>query len=179
MEDLPAGEQDILKVDAAFFETRNPQDNRRSRIVLYNINIPVRYVQSQNEYHDVLVRVSELIQNDFLNQNIQFQITAAYWLKHNQTGELKKWCGSFSAQNNHPTRLTDFEQFNPASFIPFVIANSRNAAAKLRWNRQDTHFEFHQLISLILNFQTLVGLNHYAIPRRGLSSHARTTFGLP
>jgi hypothetical protein len=179
MDNISAGEQDVLKVDAAFFETRNALDNRRKKIVLYNVNIPARFVENLNEFTTVLDRVSDLIENDFPNDIVQFQVTAAYWLKHNQTGELKKWCGSFSVQNNMPARLSNFEEFNPVSFVQFVLTSANNLEAKLTWNRQDTNFEFYKLISIILNIQSRVDINHNAILRRQLVSHTRTTFGLP
>lgn len=136
----------------------------------------MRYVDVVPNYQDVLINIATLVENDLAGAEVQFQVTACYYLRNVHTGELRKWTGSFSTINNFAARITHFIAFDPAQFVPLVLGATQNLEEKLTWNEVDTDFEFYRLISVIFNFQALVASNHHVLDLRELRHKRRQTF---
>jgi hypothetical protein len=116
--------------------------------------VPSAIVENRGEFYNVLQRIVNLIDSDFEENSSIFQLTANYYLIHDQTQELKKSPGSFSAKHNVPARITDFVEYDSASFVPFVLENTSDLNEKLsHWHDPDTAWQFNELLSVIINFQ--------------------------
>ena len=161
-----------LKVDALCVPL-NENNPRSDYIIIYNINIPIRYFFDPTEATRVLQRVNVLISGDFFNVPASFQITASYQLRHTTTGELRIWTGSFNARNNAPAQLSGFELFDHTTFVQTSLEHIEDLEERLTLF-EETKWVLHQVISIIFNVQSKVKFNHGTIgefPNAGRRSH--------
>jgi len=165
-----------LKVDATalFF----PEKDRENKfLVIFNVNVPERIVNDDNEYPLVLERIRDLLIAEFQVDNnvgpIYYQITATYYLVHKISGASRVWTGSFFPKGNSPAQLAPFRQFDPANFVNHVLQNTtpESIEAKLNWTEQDSNWQFDSLASVIINAQTNVLVSHSVLTRRNLIAH--------
>ena len=128
----------------------------RSRLVIYNINLPQHLLTSQDTLVPALERIKNLIEKDFEHLPVVYQVTASYILTHIETGQSKIWTGSFFAKNNSAALLSNFQNFYANTFVATSLVDLENINIKLRWNGIDTKWEFEQLLSVIFNVQCTV-----------------------
>jgi len=155
-----------FKVDATVVELDNQY------IVIYNANIPAVLVQDEQDRTEALERIRNLFQADFGARETFFQITASYMLRNTGTNELRYWSGSFFARGNFPAQLSDFEQFNPATFVQSTLAQTRDIEARLTWRGHDTLWTFESLKSVIINAQCRVGKQDALLYKRNFIPNA-------
>jgi len=149
-----------FQVDATAIELDNQY------IIVYNANIPVVLVQDEQDRRQALERIQNLFQSDFGARETYFQITASYMLRNTGTNELRYWSGSFFARGNFPAQLSNFEQFNPATFVQTSLAQTRDVEARLTWRGHDTLWTFESLKSIIINAQCKVGKQDALLTKR-------------
>ena len=147
-------------------------------IVIYNVNIPIHYFDSQEESNRILLRVKNLLLIDFLDNPVSYQITASYQLRNTKTGELRTWTGSFNARNNAPAQLSGFEIFEPDIFVQTSQDHIEDVENRLM-QFEETKWVLNQIISIIFNVQSKV--KYYSpilaeFPNYGRRSHR--TFAL-
>lgn len=169
----------VLKVDAtAITDTEN-----RAYTVIYNVNIPEDIIDDVNERRDILERTRSLIDDDFPNIPVYYQITACYDLMNKVTGFTVRWTGSFFSENNGPSQLTPFQRFESGTFVDTSFDNCENVRERLTWTNEDTQWVFHELVSVIFNFNINVRSNHPVLQDRrlhyGRLSRPHVTFDLP
>jgi hypothetical protein len=154
-----------LKVDAIVIGPRLAAGDRRL-ILVYNINIPA-YL-SHEERTVAVARAQALLESDFRNTDVQYQVTASYFLRHTHTDFERFWNGSFYARGNSPAQLSGFERFNSLTFATNVQRAMRDAERKLTYTGLDTVWKFDRLNSIILNVQSKIRANHPVFGKRGL-----------
>ena len=161
-----------------------PTDDRDTYLVIYNVNLPFRLFDTIGNTTAVLERVKRLLSIDFVNVIATFQFTASYLLVHRITGEQRIWTGSFYPRGNAPAYLSAFKRFHPDTFIQFGLDSLENVEhTLLNWpNRRDTSWVFHQILSIIVNVQSLLPAQHVLIskfPRRHHGRKSQILFPLP
>lgn len=164
-----------LKVDAFAIPMRF------SFLILYNANIPAHLCQDQETKRAAVERVRNMIQLDFANSQVYFQTTASYYLKHKVTGVEKFWSGSFYARGQSPAVLSDFQLFDPTTFVNIILESSEDVEDRLRWRGSQTVWTFSRLESIIVNCEAKVGPSHSIFARRNLNNGGaknRVTFAV-
>jgi len=155
-----------FKVDATALELENQY------IVVYNANIPAVLVQDEQDRRQALERIRNLFQADFGARETYFQLTASYMLRNTGTNELRYWSGSFFARGNFPAQLSDFEEFNPATFVQTCLAQTRDVDTRLKWRGHDTLWTFESLNSIIINAQCNVHKQDALLNKRNFVPNA-------
>ena len=161
-----------------------PTDERDSYLAIYNVNLPFRLFDTVHSTTAVLERVKNLLSRDFTNVIATFQFTASYLLVHRATGEQRIWTGSFYPRGNAPAYLSAFKRFHPDTFVQFGLDSLENVEYTLQnWpNRRDTAWVFHQILSIIINVQSMVPTDHPVISKFPRNNHGRKSqivFALP
>ena len=161
-----------------------PTDDKDILLAIYNVNLPFRSLDTLENTTAVLERVKNLLIRDFTNIIATFQFTASYLLLHRVTGEERIWTGSFYPSGNARTFLSGFKRFNADTFVEFGLDSMENVEhTLLNWpNRGDTSWVFHQVLSIIINVQSLVPAQHSLIskfPRRNHGRKTQIVFPLP
>jgi hypothetical protein len=173
---------DQLKVD----QTAIPiQDGNFAFIT--NINVPVRYLDNA-ETPETFERIRGFIAREYTPiEDIQYQFTAAYELRHLKTGQIRLFHGTFHPAGNQQASITQFRQFG-ADFIDHALQHLtlRNINRKLDFGDLDTAWVVHRVRSAIINVQGLTERGHHAIVRRNLQgtrnnkrTRAHVVFFLP
>jgi hypothetical protein len=170
-----------LKVD----QTAVPVNN--DYILISNFNIPDHALDRLIE-DSVPARIRRVIQEDYRGiDEIQYQLTATYQLRHAVHGGLRQWAGSFMPGGNQRNALGQFERFGE-DFEDRILRLSDRAVAiqSLRFHNVDTHWEFDHLTSIIVNVQATLRETHPTLTRRNIRyqhgrRHVRShvTFPLP
>ena len=113
-----------------------------------------------------------LFLKNFNTQPFDYQISASYWLEHSLTGDRKRWVGSFFARDQAAASITGpvFLLYNSVTFCQSTerllrLENIRNSLSR---NFDDTKWHYNELISAILNFQTVLPINHSFLLRHSL-----------
>lgn len=167
------------KVDALLL----PTDSRGHFIAVYNVNLPMRMFDTAASSAAALERVKNLLERDFANTEATFQFTASYLLFHPATRQFRTWTGSFYPRGNAPAMLSTFQRFRPDTFVQFGLDAVDNVEEGLRnWSREDTGWVFHEIISVIVNVQTLVSQTHPLVAKFPNSTHGQKrhiVFALP
>ena len=167
------------KVDALLL----PTDSRGHYIVIYNVNLPMRLFATDATSTAALERVKNLLERDFANAEATFQFTASYLLFHPATRQFRTWTGSFYPRGNAPAMLSTFQTFRPNTFVQFGLDSVVDVEDGLRnWAREDTGWVFHEIISVIVNVQTLVSQTHPLVSKFPNSTHGQKrhiVFALP
>jgi hypothetical protein len=161
---------DQLKCDSTVLQ--NSQDGTRV-ILLLNFNLPKAVVEEREE--ELPRRLTEIKQ--FLTQNlppplqVYYQMSASYWLQHRISQDRQRWVGSFFARDTRAASLTGpiFLDFSPATFVEQGLESLRetNIDRSLTVNFLDSAWHFVDLISVIVNCQILVPVNHPFITQHG------------
>jgi len=152
-----------LKVDAMSMQMENS-----AYLILYNVNVPANLLEDQVQKRASFERVAELLASDFERNDVQYQITASYILKHKETGAERFWSGSFFAKEDSPAVLLDFQRFNRLNFVDTALAATQNVNDKLAWRGRETVWAFSQLESLIFNAESKVRANCSIFEKRGI-----------
>lgn len=167
-----------LKVDCTAVRQQHNQ-----YVVIYNINLPRDIVRDPTQRLDALQRVRALLISDFSGvNNLSFQITGTYTLRHSETNEVKDWVGSFSTQINNPSVISQFQLFNRQTFVNTVFQILNTAEAQLLYNGRNSKWKFEELQSIIINVNCNVDGKHPVLKKRRLVRRKirfRNTFALP
>lgn len=175
-----------LKVDQSKF---NQSDY--STLFISNINIPERFVNVAT-IEPILQRVKQFIEVDYREaqpslSNVSYQVVATYQLKHNTSGAIRQWTGSFMPGRNHPNALQDFRKFG-SDFIDNVasLCDRDLIIAKLKFWNVNTKWSFDKFSSIVVNVQGQVSPTANILTYRNLqhaskrrSNRAHSTFLLP
>lgn len=182
-----------LKVDQSKFGQSD-----YSTLLISNVNIPERFVDggdpsSSAAIESILQRVKHFIENDYREaqpslSNVSYQVVATYQLRHNISGAIRKWTGSFMPGRNHPNALQDFKKFGP-DFIDNVasLCNRDLIVAQLKFWNVNTKWSFDKFSSIVINVQgqvppsanILTHRNLQHAPRRSKGNRPHATFLLP
>lgn len=175
-----------LKVDQSIF---NQSDY--SFLLISNINLPERFVDIA-ALEPILARVKQFIELDYREAlpnlaNVSYQVIATYQLRHNTSGAIRKWTGSFMPGRNHPNALQDFKKFGP-DFIDHVLSlcDRDLIIAKLKFWNVNTKWSLDKFTSIVINVQGQVQptasvlklRNLYHVSRKRYN-RAHATFLLP
>jgi hypothetical protein len=132
-------------------------------LVCLNFNIPRDKQADAAQFQNLLSDISNFLQLNFLPDNqVTFQVTAAYYLKNRNTNEERLWVGSFFPGNRISLSGTYFQIFNPHTF-PQKIRQSteqERVLQHLAWNSLTTEWNFLSVASFIVNCQVVVEDNH-------------------
>ena len=170
-----------LYVDCTSFQS---QDLKKSKdyVVVYNINIPALVVNDPAARQNALERVKMLLEEDFYNVQVDYQLTGTYWLVNSETGERKEWVGDFYSGLHNAAVIEEFQFFNKNTFVDTVFNILENVEEKLLWNGRSTKWKFERLQSIIINAQCVVPENHRVLYKRQMGKRKkkfRNTFVLP
>lgn len=165
--------QNQLKVDATALYRE--QRLGVGYLMIFNVNVPVRYMQNQVDKRNIFSRVNNLLRREFANTNLRVQTTASYTLINRDTGATRIWSGSFwPGQHNQLAIIRDFHSFQQGSFVQECLEDSENPDDKLTWRGVDTVWVFDSLVSLIFNCQAAVAHNNRTIELRNLHPNGNT-----
>jgi len=155
-----------LKVDV----TAVSLDGSPNYLILYNCNVPERIIYDNNLSRDAFDRIGRLIQEDFPPPlPVYFQITGAYYLKHQVTGDEYLWTGSFHGKYSSAAQLTPFYQFIGAdNFSQFAFNMTRQPEVSFTWVGRDTAWTFDRLEAIIVNVQCEVSNRNDIFEKRHL-----------
>ena len=157
---------DHLKVD----QTALPEHNGRF-IFLTNVNVPARYLDHADT-RQTFERLGDFIRTEYARaENIQYQLTSAYELRHSTTGQIRLFHGTFHPAGNATAALTEFRPLG-ADFVDHALEHLtlRKIFAKLDFPDLDTSWVIHRVRSVIVNIQAIAERDHEAILRRNLQS---------
>lgn len=173
---------DTLKVD----QTAIPSQHGQFAFIT-NINVPVRFLENA-ETENLFSRIRQFIDGEYYNiENIQYQFTAAYELRHLKTGQIRLFHGTFHPAGNQQASITQFRSLG-ADFVQHALQNLtlRNINTKLEFPELETAWVVHRIKSVIVNVQSLADRGHDAILRRNLQgsrtnrrSRTHVTYYLP
>jgi hypothetical protein len=155
---------DCLKVD----QTALPAQHG-ALVFLSNVNVPARYLDNEDT-RATFERVRHFVVSEYGNvQDIYYQFTSAYELRHTATGQIRTFTGTFHPAGNATAAITDFRIFG-ADFVDHALERLtlRNIRAKLDFFDQETVWVIHRIRSVIVNVQALVDRGHGTIARRNL-----------
>ena len=155
---------DTLKVD----QTAIPSQHGQFAFIT-NINVPVRFLENA-ETENLFSRIRQFIDGEYHNiENIQYQFTAAYELRHLKTGQIRLFHGTFHPAGNEQATITEFRSLG-ADFVQHALQNLtlRNINTKLEFPELETAWVVYRIRSVIVNVQSLAGRGHDAILRRNL-----------
>ena len=174
---------DALKVD----QTAIPSQHGNFAFIT-NINVPVRFLENEDTRRPLFERIKTFIDSEYTqSQDIQYQFTAAYELRHLQTNQIRLFHGSFHPSGNAQASITQFRPLG-ADFVNHALDNLTLDRIHLKLDLSDleTVWAVHRIRSVIVNVQGLTERNNDVIERRNLlghrnSRHARThiTYHLP
>jgi hypothetical protein len=139
-------------------------DSYTRYIFVTNIDIPSAFFQ---EAH-LLERIFDFVRREYLpNLVVYFEVTGTYTLLHKDTGDTKRWVGSFSPQQAYT--LTPHLIF-PDSFFPTVrpLLDLRTLTRQLDQLIPDTVWVVDEVKSLILNFSAIVPRTYRVLINKGL-----------
>jgi len=142
--------RDQLKVDATSVLLEGGR-----RIAIYNFNIPSEYVDDEDRRRQVLERIDNVVRADFGSNQVQYMITASYYLRNIHTGKEYIWTGSFFLRENSPATISSFQPYN-ANFVANAFHSLQNVRTKLTWLGVNTAWTFDRLESAIVNVQSSV-----------------------
>jgi hypothetical protein len=130
-------------------------EKKTIKIVLYNVNVPLRLWQDEHS----LNRVRDIIVRDLGGETqTYFQISVTYTLFNGRTGESK--AGIF-----HPhSEVTGHRLFEPDSFTDFVLAHAqhRRISEKLMSApiTQGPAWVLQEINSIVISFQCRISIQH-------------------
>ena len=166
---------DQLKCDITLLP--NSQDGTRA-ILLINFNLPKLVVEDrQVELPHRLGQIVNFLTEHFATETIYYQISSSYWIQKRDTGDIRRWVGSFFAKNTAAASISGaaFLEFHPGTFVQQGLDNLRgeNIHSALTVNFLDSAWHFVDLISIVVNCQLVVPVNHPFVTRHDLGSVRR------
>jgi hypothetical protein len=165
--DLQLGRQD-LKVDITAVKG-NSRDPRY--LVLCNISVPAFMVYNSESRREALVQIRNLIDRDFRDNRVVYQLTGSYTLRKPNSDDVRDWTGSFFAHLNSPAQITDFQTFDSQHFVQFAGGAMQDVDTKLTYTLAvDTEWVFDSLLAVIINVQSKVDPRDPLLRRRNLIS---------
>ena len=162
---------DRLKCDATALS-----DERQGRraILLLNFNLPKAVLDDREG--ELPRRLQELV--DFLKANfatgetLYYQMSGTYWLRHRLNGTRYRWVGSFFARDSAAASLTGpgFLEFAPDTFVTDSLQTLQpdNVYRAATVNFLDSAWHFEEYISVVVNFQCVLSVDHPFLLRHGL-----------
>ena len=155
----------------------NSQDGTHS-ILLINFNLPKLVVEDrQTDLPQRLGQIVNFLTENFAAETIYYQISSSYWIQKRNTEDIRRWVGSFFAKNTEAASISGaaFLEFDPQTFVHLGLENLRgeNIRAALTVNFLDSAWHFVDLISVVINCQLLVPVNHPFVLRHDLGSVRR------
>ena len=150
------------KVDITSLDLTD-QHNRHVFLLCLNFNIPHQKQADPAQFQTLLSDISEFLTRNFLPDNqVTFQVTAAYYLKNRNTEEERLWTGSFFPGNRVSLSGPYFQIFNPQNFSQKLrdYTSQRSVQQNLVWNHLPTEWNFLSVASFIVNCQVTVDQNH-------------------
>jgi hypothetical protein len=166
---------DQLKCDITLLP--NSQDGTRS-ILLLNFNLPKVVVEDrQVELPQRLGQIVNFLRDNFASETIYYQLSSSYWIQKRNTEDIRRWVGSFFAKNTAAASISGatFIEFDPRTFVREGLDNLRGEHIRsvLTINFLDSAWHFVDLISVVVNCQLVVPVNHPFITRHELGSVRR------
>lgn len=166
---------DQLKCDITLLP--NSQDGTRV-ILLINFNLPKLVVEDrQVELPHRLEQIANFLTAHFAAETIYYQISSSYWIQKRNTEDIRRWVGSFFAKDTGAASISgaQFLIFNPRTFVTEGLDNLRGEHIRsvLTVNFLDSAWHFVDLISVVINCQLVVPINHPFVTRHDLGSVRR------
>ena len=111
-----------------------------------------------------LQEIATFLTTQFSSQQISYQLSASYWLTHRDRGDRQRWVGSFFARDSAAASLSGavFLNFDPATFVREALRHltEQHIYRALTVNFTDSAWHFEQLISVIVQCQLLLPVDH-------------------
>ena len=164
---------DRLKCDVTALS--NDRDGRHV-ILLLNFNLPKSVLDDrEGELPRRLGEIVTFLTSNFENQpprTVFYQMSGTYWLRHRIDDRRYRWVGSFFAKDSAAASLTGpgFLEFLPDTFVPegLKTLEPNNIYAAATVNFLDSGWHFEEYISVIVNFQFALSVDHVFLVRHGL-----------
>ena len=164
---------DRLKCDVtALSDSRDGRDV----ILLLNFNLPKRVMDDrEGELPRRLEEIVAFMTSNFGDQpqgTLFYQVSGTYWLRHRLNGTRYRWVGSFFAKDSAAATLTGpiFLEFSPQTFVReglrTIEPDNIYRAATVNFLESGWHFE--EYISVVVNFQFVLSVDHIFLVRHGL-----------
>ena len=162
-----------LKCDAtALTDSRDGRDV----ILLLNFNLPKRVLDDgEGELPRRLEEIVAFMTGNFGDQppgHLFYQMSGTYWLRHRANGTRYRWTGSFFAKDSAAATLTGpgFLEFDPRTFVRDGLLTLRpdNIYRAATVNFLESGWHFEEYISVVVNFQFVLSVDHVFLVRHGL-----------
>ncbi len=157
---------DSLKVDQAIGIVNNER-----YLLLTNVNIPEEYLQI-DILPQVLSRIQNLITRMYLSFDVEYEISATYDLLIGETGQTRRWTGSFVPRLEFIPCIKNCSTFNEQTFVrenTLILINRQGIIQKLTGPGITSGFKFFNLQSVIFNIQGIVPKYHPPVLRVNLT----------
>lgn len=156
-------QQDRFKLDAAAINITGAPSQR---VVVYNFNIPLGRLEDVASFE----QVCQKLETDFPPEangvivSPYFQLSAVYMLINSATNEERMWSGSFQPKGRDFSKLTDFQKFEPTTFLQYAMthSNPRYVINKMDSfvNGEESLWRFSHLISVVISLQATLHMTH-------------------
>lgn len=140
-------------------------ENHPSYIFVTNVNVPSA---TFGEPARILQRIADLVNRDYdADLTVYFEVSATYTLVHRETGETRRWVGSFSPQQTYT--LTPNLHFSESFFeVVEPLLDLRTLVAQLGRLIPDTEWSVDEVNSLVVHVSSQVPRNYRVLVRKGL-----------
>ena len=129
-----------------------------------NVNLP-RDCLEDGTLDEKLERIKQVIGDEFEIEiprlEVRYSITAAFLLTK-ANGEEKLWKGNFQPRGNIDNTLKPFSVYDSTSFNEEFRRATRDNYVRAALTRigDDTEWSFFRVLSFIVNFQVICGVDH-------------------
>lgn len=164
--------------------------SRQNYLIIINVTYPLHIVSDEGAFRTGLIKTAGYLLTTFGHApSIRYQVNASFYLKHQESNDLRLFTGSFFLKGNKYLSLSGplFINFDAATFSDSVVraANLERARTTLTWNDNESIWAFHNIHSIIVSFQLskakdhpFLMLHHLTAPRRSQRKRRHVTFNL-
>lgn len=134
-------------------------------LIIMNVNFPHHIISEAGDFRNALEKTATYVSETFGNNfPIKYQVNASFYIRNQETNDLRLFTGSFFLRGNRYLSLSGpvFINFDLVSFPDSVlnVADLDRARQLLTWTDSDSVWTFHNINSIIVSFQLSREKNH-------------------
>lgn len=138
-------------------------------VLVSNINVPLGHLETREATENVLDRIEAFINANYTTvNNVWYEITATYSLRHRESGTVRNWVGSFNPRAGpiiHEATIFDATFKN----VSQRILNLETVCANLlHFNNLESDWVFDSLHSIIFHVSGFVPQDYHILYTRNL-----------
>lgn len=142
------------------------------RIAVLNANIPVERLQQR----EPLELVRHWINHNFDQAEwISHQLNATYLIRHQNTGEIRLWAGSFSPRFSQTYAWTRSQPYQSENFVNDILRDTKPTDIEvfLSLANPGSAWQFYKLQSVIISFNARLPLTNSLVRRHSFDDNRR------